>query len=40
MATKVPIARRTDSLFAQLGGTTVLGALVDKFYKKSWPIRI
>src|ERR1700760_3854737 len=34
MAVKAPAVRRTDSLYAQLGGKTSVAAIVDKFYEK------
>ncbi len=34
MATRTPVIRRTDSLYAQLGGKATIAAVVDKFYKK------
>ena len=34
MGVKVPAVRRTDSLFAQLGGKANIAAIVDRFYDK------
>ena len=34
MGVKVPSVRRTDSLYAQIGGKANIGAIVDRFYEK------
>src|ERR1700761_2648725 len=34
MAVKAPAVRRTDSIFAQLGGKASVAAIVDRFYEK------
>src|SRR5258707_934066 len=34
MGVKAPAVRRTDSLYAQLGGKISLAAIVDRFYEK------
>ena len=34
MAVKAPAVRRTDSLYAQLGGKANVAAIVDRFYEK------
>src|ERR1700742_3768752 len=34
MAVKAPAVRRTDSLYAQLGGKTSVAAIVERFYEK------
>ncbi len=34
MGVKAPAVRRTDSIFAQLGGKASVAAIVDRFYEK------
>jgi len=34
MGVKLPAVRRTDSLYAQLGGKTTIASIVDRFYEK------